>query len=52
MGQVLLQFLHLLQRCVFGLGVLQQTTHIEDVIQVGLDLHRQLVAFRMFAFLP
>lgn len=51
MGQVLLQFIHLLQGCILRLRVFQQTTHIKNVIQVGLDLHRQLVTLRVFAFL-
>lgn len=51
MGQVLLQFLHLLQGCILRLRIFQQTTHVKHVIQVGLDLHRQLVTLCMFAFL-
>lgn len=38
MGQVFLQFLHLLQSHVLGLCVLQQAAHIKHIVQVGLDL--------------
>lgn len=44
---MLLQLLHLLQRHILGLGVLQQPPHIKDVVQVGLDLHQQLLALRV-----
>lgn len=51
MGQVLLQFIHLLQRCILGLCIFQQTTHVKHIIQVCLDLHRQLVTLCVFTFL-
>lgn len=51
MGQVILQFLHLFQGRVLRLGIFQQTPHVKHVVQVSLDLHRQLVALRVFAFL-
>lgn len=51
MGQVILQFFHLFQGRVLGLSIFQQTTHVKHVVQVGLDLHRQLVALCVFAFL-
>lgn len=51
MGQVLLKFIHLLQSGILRLRVFQQTTHVKHVIQVGLDLHRQLVTLCVFTFL-
>lgn len=51
MRQVLLQFLHLFQGRILRLSIFQQTTHVKHIIQVGLDLHRQLVTLRMFTFL-
>lgn len=43
-GHLLLQLLHVLQHSVLGLSVFQQHAHIKDIVQVGLDLHLQLVA--------
>lgn len=51
MRHVLLQLLHPLQGGIFGLSVLQKGPHIKHVVQVGLDLHLQLVAFRVLQFL-
>lgn len=51
MGQVLLQFLHLLQGRILRLCIFQQATHIKHIIQVSLDLHGQFVALCMLAFL-
>lgn len=51
MGQVILQFLHLFQGRVLRLRIFQQTAHVKHVVQVCLDLHRQLVALRVFGFL-
>lgn len=51
MRHVLLQLLHSLQGSVFGLGVLQKGPHVKHVVQVGLDLHLQLVALCVLQFL-
>lgn len=51
MRQLVLQFLHFLQSNVLGLCVLQQSSNIEHVVQVGLDLHRQLVTLCVLGFL-
>lgn len=48
MGHVLLELLHPLQGSVFGLRILQEGSHIKDVVQVRLDLNLQLIALRMF----
>ena len=45
-GCLLLQLLHVLQHSILGLSVLQQRAHVKDVVQVGLNLHLQLVALR------
>lgn len=42
-GKVFFQLLHPLQGCVLGLGVLQQSPHVKNIVQVSLDLHLQLV---------
>lgn len=47
MGHMLLQFFHLLQGHILGLGILQQTPHVEHIVQVRLDLHLQLLALCM-----
>jgi hypothetical protein len=50
-GQVFLQLLHLLQSHVLGLRVLQQAAHIKHIVQVGLNLDRQLVTLCVLGFL-
>lgn len=52
MRQMVLQFLHFLQSHILSLCVLQKSSHVEHVVQVGLDLHRQLIALCVLGFLP
>lgn len=48
---VIPQGLHVFQEAVLGLGVLQQCTDVEHVVEVSLDLHLQLVALCVLQFL-
>lgn len=49
--QALLQLLDSFQCCILRLGVLQQSSHIEHVIQVGLNLHLQFIALSVLQLL-
>lgn len=51
MRHALLQLLHSFQRRILRLGILQQSSHIEHVIQVGLDLHLQFIALGVLQLL-
>jgi len=51
MRHVLFQLLHTLQGGVFGLRILQKGAHVKHVIQVGLNLHLQLIALCVLQFL-
>lgn len=51
MRDVLFQFLHPLQGRVLGFGIFQQSSHIEHVVQVSLNLYLQLVALSVFQLL-
>lgn len=43
LGVVLLQLVHVLQHPSSVLRILQQGTHIQHIVQVGLDLYLQLL---------
>lgn len=51
MGNVFFQFFDSFQGCILGFGILQQSSHIKNVIQVSLNLYLQFVALRVFQFL-
>lgn len=51
MRNVLLQLFHPLQGRVLGFSVFQQSSHVEHVVQVRLDLHLEFVALRVLQFL-
>lgn len=44
LGIVLLQLVHVLQHPSSVLRILQQGTHVQHIVQVGLDLDLQLLA--------
>lgn len=45
---MILQFLHMLQHPSSVLSVFKQSSHIQHVIQVSLDLHLQLLTLGLF----
>lgn len=51
MRHALLQLLHSFQRCILCFSVLQQSPHIEHIIQVSLDLHLQFIALGVLQLL-
>lgn len=51
MRQMVFQLLHFLQGHILCFSVLQQTSNIKHIIQVSLDLHRQLITLCVLGFL-
>lgn len=45
---MILQFLYMLQHPSSVLSIFQQSSHIQHIIQVGLDLHLQLLTLCLF----
>ena len=51
MRDVFFQFLHPLQGCILGFGILQKSSHIKHVVQVSLNLYLQFVTLRVLQLL-
>lgn len=51
MRDVFFQFFHPLQGCILGFSILQQSSHIKDIVQVSLNLHLQLVTLSVLQLL-
>ncbi len=51
MRQMFFQLIHFLQGHILCFSILQQTSNIKHIIQVSLDLHRQLITLRVLGFL-
>jgi len=51
MRNVFFQLFDPLQGRILGLSIFQQSSHIEHVVQVSLNLHLELVALRVLQFL-
>jgi len=51
MWQMLFQLIHFLQGHILCFSVFQQTSDIKHVIQISLDLHRQLITLCVLGFL-
>lgn len=51
MREVFFQLFHPFQGCILGFSIFQQSSHVEHIVQVRLNLHLQLVALSVFQLL-